>query len=105
MSALCRFEMLLPLRFNDGSVVPREIMAETIGELEERFGAATWETQVLHGSWRHEGTTYHDELVRIFVDAADTHSNRDFFKRYKETLKARFQQIDIWLTVHPIETL
>ena len=53
MSALCRFEMLLPLRFNDGSVVPREVMAETIGELEERFGAATGK----HRSYMEAGVT------------------------------------------------
>jgi hypothetical protein len=50
--------MLLPLRFNDGQVVPTELIAETIHDLEDRFGAATWETQVLQGRWRHEGTTY-----------------------------------------------
>jgi hypothetical protein len=105
MSTLSRFEILLPLRFNDGTEVPRELIAQTMGELEDRFGAATWETQVLHGSWRHEGMTYHDELVRIFVDAENSRTNRGFFKRYKATLKTRFRQIDIWLTIHPMETL
>lgn len=105
MSDLCRFEMLLPLRFNDGRPVPPDLIAQTIKEIEDRFGAATWETQVLHGHWRHEGTTYHDELVRIFVDAPDADSNRAFFRNYKKTLKTRFEQLDIWLTVHPIETL
>ena len=105
MSVLCRFEILLPLRFNDGSAVPRELIAKTLGELESQFGAATWETQVLHGSWRHEGMTCHDELVRIFVDAEGNRSNRAFFKPCKNKLKTRFRQIDIWLTVHPIETI
>ena len=105
MSASCRFEILLPLRFNDGSAVPRELFAQTIGELESRFGAATWETQVLHGGWRHEGITYHDELVRLFVDAEGNRSNRAFFKEYKRMLKTRFRQLDIWLTVHPMETI
>jgi hypothetical protein len=97
--------MLLPLRFNDGSPVPPGLIALTIGELEQRFGAATWETQVLHGRWRHEGTTYHDELIRVFVDASGSSASRDFFREYKHTLKTRFQQLDIWLTVHPVETL
>ena len=105
MSALSRFEILLPLRFNDGTAVPRELVAQTIAELEDRFGAATWETQVLHGSWRHEGMTYHDELVRVFVDAENNRANRAFFKQFKGTLKKRFRQIDIWLTIHPMKTL
>jgi hypothetical protein len=105
MSALCRFEILLPLRFNDGQPVPRELLAQTIAELEDRFGAATWETQTLRGSWRHEETTYQDELVRIFVDTRDTPETRQFFALLKEQLKIRFQQLDIWLTAHPIEVL
>jgi len=79
MTALCRFEMLLPLRFDDGHAVPTELIAETIHELEERFGAATWETQVLQGRWRHEGATCREEPVRVFVDTRDTESNRDLF--------------------------
>jgi len=105
MSALCRFEILLPLRFNDGQPVPRELLARAIAELETRFGAATWETQILQGSWRHEGTSYQDELVRIFVDTADLPETRKFFSQFKEELKVRFKQLDIWLTVHPIEVI
>lgn len=105
MSDLCRFEILLPLRFNDGRPVPTELIAQTISELEDKFGAATWETQVLHGRWRHGGTTYDDELIRVFVDTKDAPENRSFFVSYKQTLKTRFNQLDIWLTVHPIETL
>jgi len=39
------------------------------------------------------------------VDAEDTPENRQFFIELKERLKQRFQQLDIWLTVHPIEVL
>jgi len=31
--------------------------------------------------------------------------NREFFAEFKERLKARFEQIDIWLTTYPIEVL
>jgi hypothetical protein len=103
MSALYRFELLLPLRFNDGREVPRELISQTIVELEERFEGVTWESQVLHGRWRQEGKSYQDELVRILVDASE--ADRVFFKNYKSSLKARFKQLDIWLTVHPIEVI
>ena len=36
-----RYEMLLPLRFNDGQPVPDELIADTLLELEERFGAVS----------------------------------------------------------------
>jgi hypothetical protein len=35
---LRRFEVLLPLRFNDGQPVPEDIVAETLLELEQRSG-------------------------------------------------------------------
>jgi hypothetical protein len=33
-----RFEILLPRRFNDGQAVPDALIADTLLELEERFG-------------------------------------------------------------------
>jgi hypothetical protein len=36
---LRRFEILLPLRFNDGQAVPDELIAELLLQLESRFGA------------------------------------------------------------------
>ena len=44
-----RFEILLPLRFNDGSPVPDALIAETLVELRRRFGAVSSETQKIEG--------------------------------------------------------
>ena len=98
-----RYEILLPLRSNAGQTFPEELAVQTLLELEERFGAASAETQVIRGMWRHEGVRYRDELVRVFVDIADSPEVREFFREFKETLKARFQQLDIWMTSYPVE--
>ena len=42
-----RYEILLPLRFNDGQRVPKALLAQTVQELEDRFGAVSCETQTL----------------------------------------------------------
>ena len=105
MSAYCRFEILLPLAFNDGQQVPREVLAEIAIEIQRRFGGVSWESQAIEGIWRQGGVEYRDRLNRLFVDAEDTEENRQFFIGFKSRLKSRFQQIDIWLTVHPIEIL
>jgi hypothetical protein len=55
--------------------------------------------------WLAGGVEYRDRLNRIFVDAEDTQTNRKFFLDLKARLKSRFQQLDLWLTVHPIEVL
>jgi hypothetical protein len=100
-----RYEMLLPLRFNDGSPVPDELMADTLLQLEQRFGAVSCETQTTRGFWCHEGESYRDELVRVYLDVQDIPENRNFFSQFKELLKARFRQIDIWLTTYPLDVM
>lgn len=103
MSALRRYEILLPLRFNDGQPVPASLLAETVLELRHKFGAVSSETQIIHGHWENEGFIFRDQLARVFVDVSDTPENRQFFVQFKEKLKQRFQQLDIWLTTHPVE--
>ena len=47
-----RFEVLLPLQFNDGRDVPPERLADAVLEIVDRFGAASYETQKVEGHWR-----------------------------------------------------
>jgi hypothetical protein len=100
-----RYELLLPLKFNDGTIVPDELISQTVLELDRHFGAVSWESQMIHGQWTFQGQSYRDELVRVFVDVPDTQENRLFFVSLKERLKASFQQLDIWVTVHPLDIL
>jgi hypothetical protein len=48
-----RYEILLPLRFNDGQPVPDELVADTLLELEQQFGAGSpslsWPSRGDHG--------------------------------------------------------
>jgi hypothetical protein len=69
--SLRRYEILLPLRFNDGQPVSDDLVADTLLELEQQFGAVSAETQTIRGVWRHEGESFRDDLVRVFVDVAD----------------------------------
>jgi hypothetical protein len=105
MSLLRRYEILVPLLFNDGSPVPEALLAETLGELREKFGAVSWETQMVQGAWEHEGTQYSDNLTRLYVDVPDLPEHRVFFKEFKEKLKQRFNQLDVWITSHPVDVI
>jgi len=60
-----RFEVLLPLQFNDGRDVPAEWLADAVLEIVEQFGAASYETQRIEGHWRQGETLYRDNLVRL----------------------------------------
>jgi hypothetical protein len=85
--------------------MPSRLVTETVLELRQQFGTVSCETQTIRGQWQHEGEVFHDELVRVFVDVEDTPENRQFFLEFKQRLKARFQQVEIWLTSHPIDLL
>ena len=87
-NTLRRFEILLPLRFNDGRSVPDQLVGQTLRELRQRFNAISAETQVIRGYWQHEGEEFRDDLVRVFLDVADTVENYAYFVDFKEQLKA-----------------
>jgi len=58
-----RYEVLLPLQFNDGRDVPTDWLADAVLEIVKQFGAASYETQRVEGHWRRAGITYRDNLV------------------------------------------
>lgn len=98
-----RFEVLLPLRFNDGRDVPSEWLAESVLEMVEHFGAASYETQNVEGHWRHGGVVYRDDLVRLVVDVPDSAQNRRWMKDFKARWKTRLEQIELWMVSYRIE--
>jgi hypothetical protein len=93
------------LLFNDGAAVPGELIADTLLELEQRFGAVSSETQAIQGLWQHQGQSYRDDLTRVFVDVPDLPENVQFFREFKDRLKLRFRQIDIWMTTYPVDVI
>ncbi len=100
---LRRFEILLPLQFNDGREIPPDWLAEAILEIVEHFDAASYETQKVEGHWRHQGILYRDNLVKIVVDASDEESNRQWMREYKARWKAKLEQLELWLISYTID--
>ena len=100
-----RYELLLPTSFNDGAAVPRKLIGQTLREVRKQFAAISVETQPLQGEWQHAGRVYRDLNIRLFVDVPDIPEAREFFVKYKERLKERFQQLDIWMTTYLVEVI
>ncbi len=105
MNKLRRYEILLPLKFNNGQPVPWRLVAETVQELKQHFGGVSGESQVIHGIGNVQHSEFKDDLVRVFVDVPETTENRKFFLDYKAQLKTRFQQLEIWMTTYPVEVV
>ena len=98
-----RFEVMLPLQFNDGVTVPQEWIGEAVVEIADYFGAASFETQRIEGHWRHAGVLYRDNLVRIVVDVPDSAKNRKWMKEFKKRWKERLKQLELWMVSYRIE--
>ena len=98
-----RFEVLLPLQFNDGRDVPAEWLAEAVLEIVDHFGAASYETQKLEGHWRLGGVLYRDNLVRLVVDTPDSAQSRQWMKQFKSRWKTRLEQLELWMVSYHIE--
>src|SRR6266699_1526082 len=98
-----RYEILLPLQFNDGQSVPEALLWETVEELEAHFHALSWESQIVRGIWQQDGAVFRDNQTRLVLDVDDSPDHRAFFVTLKEKLKARFHQLDIWIISHAID--
>ncbi len=99
-----RFELLLPITYNNGTDVEPEKFESTRGELSSQFNGLTQDLVQLQGLWKFAGQSYQDKLLRIRTDSDDPNAVK-FLRSYKETLKDRFQQLDIWITAHEIEII
>src|SRR5688572_9635975 len=100
---MIRFEILLPLFYNDGRAVEDHKFVETDDELVAAFGATSTDTVVVKGHWLYESTTYEDRLIRVRLDVEDTPEIWQKMRDLKEVLKQRFEQLDIWISAHRIE--
>src|SRR5690242_21865090 len=98
-----RYEVLLPLQFNDGREVPPEWLAEAVLEIVDHFGAASYETQKVEGHWRHGGVIVRDNLVKIVIDTPDSPSNRRWMKEFKERWRLRLEQVELWMVSYAVE--
>jgi hypothetical protein len=100
---LKRFEILLPLNYNDGRPVEPEKFLVTHRELIEKFHATTVDATRASGTWMYGGTLHEDLLMRVTIDSAQPDEAYAFFRDYKEVLKTRFEQIDVWITAHDVD--
>ena len=97
-----RYEILLPRYYNDRRPIEGRKFRQTNRELVERFLGTTGDMVTAVGTWKYRGTIYDDKLIRLIIDVPGSGPADDFFRQYKEILKARFEQIDIWISSHEI---
>jgi hypothetical protein len=100
-----RYEILLPLRTNDGQDVGREKFEQTVDEILNRFSGISIQPTPVHGIWVHQGRRYEDDSLRICVDVPDSRKNQQFFVKLRSKLVERFAQIEIYIVSYPVNVL
>jgi len=95
-----RFEIRLPMYYNNGREIELEKHNQTIKEIYEKFGAYTLQTVTI-GGWQDPNTNkfYEERMGGIFVDVDKERLNDTiaFLREYKQKLKERFQQEEIYI--------
>jgi hypothetical protein len=98
-----RYEVLLPVRFNDGRDVPDELLGDAVNEIVAQFSAVTFYKETAEGRWRQDETLFRDDLALIVVNVPDTNSNRKWMRAFKARWKKRLEQLEIWMVSYPID--
>ena len=99
-----RYDIYLPLKYNDGSDIEPEKFEEIQQQLIAVFGAMTVSSlsAPFQGIWRYGGVEFVDDIIRIEII---TNEELEFFKNFKRRLKRTLRQIDILITMQYIHTI
>jgi hypothetical protein len=107
-----RVEILIPTHYesilNGGKheEVNGDEYATTYKELSDNFCGWTHDPTVKNGEWVDEdGNKFSDTHTTLFCDIDYTETNKQFLDKYKEVLKKRFKQKDIYITIHDVEVI
>ena len=102
-----KYEIYLPLKYNDGKEIEPEKIKRVREELITVFGALTVSSlsAPYQGSWKYSGVTFIDDIIKIEIITTDDRKARTFLRNFKERLKRLLKQIDILITVQDIRTI
>ena len=102
-----KYELYLPLKYNNGRRIEARTIREVKEELLENFGAITVSSlsAPYQGRWKYGGVEYIDDIIKIDVVATRDRQTKQFFTDFKERLKTSLRQIDILITTHGIQVI
>jgi hypothetical protein len=99
-----RYDIFLPLAFNDGRPISDETFEAVDNKLLERFGGVTAQLRdfPLRGAWRSEGRLYHDQVIILTVIDFRKRGSDRFVRGLKRQLLRDFEQLEILITESPL---
>ena len=99
-----KYEIYVPLKYNNGAAIERDKIKQIREQLMAAFGAITVSSlsAPFQGTWRYGGVEFIDDIIRIEVI---TKEELDFFKTFKRRLKRKLRQIEILITMQYIHII
>ena len=99
-----KYEIYLPLKYNNGAVIVREKIKQIRQQLMAMFGAITISSKSapFEGTWRYGGVEFVDDIIRIEII---TNEEVEFFKSFKKRLKRTLRQLEILITMQHIHVI
>src|SRR5262245_3920769 len=95
-----RYDLYLPLTFNDGKAVPDRLFASVEKRLLARFRGLTAQEREfpLKGIWQGKRKLYFDQVIVMIVFDYRRRGSPQFLAALKKSLLVEFDQLEILLT-------
>ena len=102
-----KYEIYLPLKYNDGKQIEPEKIKQIREELIGVFGAITVSSRSspYQGTWKYGGVEYIDDIIKVEIVTSADKVTKKFLKDFKEHLKESLRQVDILITTHGIQVI
>lgn len=99
-----KYEIYLPLKYNDGKEIEAKKIKQIREELITVFGARTVSSPSApyQGSWQYGGIDIIEDIIKIEIITSGDKKTLAFFKRFKERLKRLLKQIDVLIIAQDI---
>ena len=102
-----KYEIYLPLKYNNGRKIEAEKIKQIREELIAVFGAVTVSSQSApyQGTWKYGGVDFIDDIIKVEIIAGADKKTQRFFRQFKVRLKRLLKQIDILITAQTIRMI
>jgi hypothetical protein len=99
-----RYDLYLPLTYNDGQPIPGTLFDAVEQRLMARFGGLTMQQRAfpLRGIWQEAAHVYVDQVVILTVLDFRRQGSSRFIIQLKRALLQEFDQLEILITEHAL---
>lgn len=93
-----QYTIHLPVNFNDGQAVPKELVDYYKSKALDKFGGYTYDGYHMQGAWRDNGKDYIEPMTKLIIASDDNHAVNVFV----ESIKRAFKQEAMYVAISEV---